>query len=255
MEDKFKKLDQKLKSIPKPTINIKRKQKMYEKIISTKEVVTDKILVFLLSILFIYLGFKLVSGTFDGYIFYPLQLILSKFEDLYTILTIFISILAIIAIFVISYVFAYKVSDYLSTKNKSFSIKIVLTFLIMFFIAHNLMAPYFYTENFLKNRAVQLIEMQHELYDEELTEEKFEKITKNVYGENRYTSKNNLELLEIKEIKFERRYSRFIYTAEITVKETRDGQENIEKYTYNYEFYSKRGKFYMSGWLYKVYND
>lgn len=247
-------LDDKLKSIPKPILKLEMKQKMYEKIISPKEAMADKVLVFLLSIIFIYVGF-IITGNFIGlFIYYPISELLSFFNISDSISNTFMNIMEFIRlliVIIVSYVLAAKVSDYVTTLQWSFIIKLILTFIICLIIAHKLFAPYFYTDQYLKNRAEAIIERHYEIFDIHLTEDEYNKKSKKVYGMKRLLTdhyKREVELVELHEISFERRYARFFYKVAVTEKIATNGKEELTTNIITYEFYSKNGIFYMNGW-------
>ncbi|AST93796.1 MULTISPECIES: hypothetical protein [Sutcliffiella] len=250
MNNKLDDLDERLKSVPKPTLKLELKQKMHEKIISPKEAMTDKILAFLLSIIFIWIGFMITGNTVERFIFYPLDPLITN-ESIYKGITTLLTIIIILLVFILSYWLACKVSDYVTTFRWSFSIKVLLVLVLILLVSHKLFAPYFYTEQYLKSRAESVIQMEYDLYDENLSQEEFNKKAKKVYGMDRVLTdhyKRDVELIELNEISFERRYARFIYKVAVTEKVTINGKEELSTNIYKYEFYSKNGLFYLNGW-------
>ena len=258
MTNKQDKIDKLLQSIPKPTLQLGKKRKMYEKIISPKEAFTDKVLVLLLSLIFIYLGFTLLANIVSVFIIDPIYNLLNllpigNFNNAYQLVT---ALIFLVVIVIGSYVLAGKVSDYITfTFRKSFRLKLLLTIVMAFLISHKFMAPYFYTDNYLKNRAEQLIELRYEMYDGDRTEEELKKLAKKVYinsGSHVIFQlehyQQNKKLFRVEGIGLERRYGTYFYRVAVTESSIVNGEEKIETHYYTYTFQSERGRFYMNGY-------
>ena len=258
MTNKQDKIDKLLQTIPKPTLQSGQKQKMYEKIVSPKEAFTDKVLVLLLSLIFIYFGFILFANIVYLFIFDPIYNLLSllpigDFNNAYQLITAFIFLIVIV---IGSYVLAGKVSDYITvTFRKSFWLKLLLTVVMAFLISHKFMAPYFYTDNYLKNRAEQLIELRYEMYDANRTEDELQKLAKKVYVNSGAHVVFQLEhyqqdkkLYKIEGLGLERRYGTYFYKVAVTESSIENGEEKIDTHYYTYIFERERGKFYMNGY-------
>lgn len=256
MKQKMDNLDQKLKAIPKPTLNKKRKVELYEKIISPQEAFTDKLLVFLLTIVFFYISLQV-----HYYIFYVissgLDFVLSGWSGrLATIVEELIGWVLLLLLFIFSYVIACKVSDFIQTRRKSFLIRIIAVLLLLFIVAHSLFAPYFYTDQYLLSKAQRLNELRYELYDTELTEKEFEKLYGKVYGDkslaillkDQYVEKQELISSEVVEMK--RNYNFYNFRVVNTEKSLNDqGEEVIEKIDYQFTLEWHKWRIRMNGYM------
>ena len=251
------KIDKLLQSIPKPTLQLGKKRKMYEKIISPKEALTDKVLVLLLSLIFIYLGFTLLANIVYVLILDPIYNLLSllpigDFNKAYELVTAFIFLIFIV---IGSYALAGKVSEYITfTFRKSFWLKLLLTVVMAFLISHKFMAPYFYTDNYLKNRAEQLIELRYEMYDADRTGDELQKLAKKVYVNSGAHVIFQIEhyqqdkkLISVEGLGLERRYGAYYYRVSVTESSIVNGKEKIVTNYYSYIFERERGRFYMNG--------
>ncbi|MGY3718109.1 hypothetical protein ACWE42_21575 [Sutcliffiella cohnii] len=104
---------------------------------------------------------------------------------------------------------------------------------------------------YLKTRAEAIIERHYDIFDIHLMEDEYNKQSKKVYGMKRLLTdhyKRDIELVELNEISFERRYARFIYKVAVTEKITTKSKEELTTNIITYEFYSKNGIFYMNSW-------
>lgn len=131
-----------------------------------------------------------------------------------------------------------KLSKWIASFRLKFPVQLIMSLLLVLFFSHELFAPYFYTDNHLKQAGMEKIEIYQQLSNTELSDEERAELAEEALVEDLayahasmgiYPTSGPFEQVEIKDV------TRSFYQYKLVVEGKQHDQELTETYTYRFE--------------------